>query len=426
MGLLNRVGAGRRRGVAGVIVIAAVVTAGFLLWRGGSIADLPPSQGPSTAKTVIPTVLASRVTDVASVAEAADSSPTAPGGVLTIPGAGRRNIPLPAGAGVDTHRLVADDGWIVMGLTFAGDPLREPLYAANLDTGAVRKIADSAPLDFTVAGSRAAWAEWTCESSWPSPMPTEQAHPQPQVRCSGWRVVLADLATGESRVVVQGTNPDVVDDAVSQGTPVAVVPAVALAQDTLAYTTGDLALGIQLNLLTLSFGASRALPLEAPVGSMRWAGDDLALIVDSDLHAAGTSPAGYAYPYYLDSELELLPGGATTVRRIASGAYWLAADADRVAWAAGGANIWTAAAPGWRPVRDGYDAISGPYLSDGWLGWGGTWRETPFLIFGPGDTSPRAVPDGLGLTGGWLVLGSEPDEQALPTRLDVVSLSDLK
>ncbi len=269
------------------------------------------------------------------------------------------------------------------------------------------------------------------ESSWPSPMPTEQAHPLPQVRCSSWRVVLTDLDTGASRVVAQGSNPDMVNDPMAQDTPVPVVPTVALGDDALAYTTGNLANGIKLNVLTLSSGTTRTLPLGGPLEEMSWAGQDLAWVEDADLQAAGTGPeaGAYANPYYLGSQLMVLPNGASVARPIAEGAYRLDADTGEITWDTGGNEVWTARSPDWQPVQAGYESNSGPFISDGWLGWAGTWRETPFLILGPHDAAPRVVSDGLALSGGWLILGSQPGQPAgylLITKLEVVPVSGLK
>ena len=326
------------------------MTAAVLYWRAG---------GPSTSVGSSPTLSGSPTSVPTQISEPVPTftpmpvtSPTAPNALLDVPASIRTNVPLPAGAQVDTFRLVADSDWLVTGITFPDSPTTETLYAANLRTGALREIRNasafnSVPLEITVAGSRAAWADVTCESSWPSPTPTEQAHPLPQVQCSSWRVVLADLDTGASSVVAHGTNPEMVNDPMAQDTPVPVVPTVALGDDLLAYTTGDLTHDIKPNLLTLSSGATRTLPLSGPLEEMRWAGQDLAWVEDVGPQAAGTGPdaGAYANPYYLGSRLMVLQNGASA-RSIADGAYWLAADSGEIAWAVGGADIWTATSPG--------------------------------------------------------------------------------
>ncbi|MGD0248374.1 MAG: hypothetical protein ABSB75_04900 [Candidatus Limnocylindrales bacterium] len=160
-----------------------------------------------------------------------------------------------------------------------------------------------------------------------------------------------------------------------------------------------------------------------------WAGQNLAWVEDDDLHAAGTGPAGYAYPYYLGSHLMWLPAGASEASRIADNAYMLDADTGEITWDTGGCEIWTASAPGWRPVDTGYEGCPA-FVSGGWLGWTGAYRNASLAILGPGDSEPRGVPDGVALTGGWLILGSRPGQPtgylAVPTKLEVVRVSDLK
>jgi hypothetical protein len=418
--------------LAATLSIGAVVVAALLYWRAaGSSQGVAAGPSQSASPTAVPTRIEEPPPTLVSMPAA---SPTAPSQLLALPAAIRTRIPLPAGAQIDSTRLVADSGWLVMGITFADSPTTEALYAANLHTGALRKIRDSSvftsvPHNITVAGSRAAWADWTCESSWPSPMPTEQAHPLPQVRCSSWRVVLADLDTGVTRIAAQGSNPDVINDPQAQDAAVPMVPTVALGDDALAYTTGDFTHGIELNLLTPSSGATRALPLDGPLEEIRWAGQDLAWVEDADLHAAGTGPGGYANPYYLESKLMVLPKDVAAPRQIADGAYWLDAETGQIAWDTGGNEVWTVTSPYWQAGPIGYESNSGPFVSGGWLGWAGTWRDTPFLVLGPRDSAPRVVPEGFALSGGWLILGSRDGQPAgylmSPTNLEVVRLTDL-
>ena len=410
--------------LASAVAIGVALTAALLYWRQSSTPAVSASASPSGIPTA-PTVSSSPLpTGTALAKDTPFSTPSSASTLLVVPAALRTNIPLPVGALVDWYRLVADSDWLVMGISFPGSTTSEALYAANLHTGALRKIRDAAvssvPLGISVAGSQAAWADVPCRYSDPSPMPTEQAHIQVQVHCSGWRVVLTDLNTGASRVVAQGSNPEIVNDAISQDTPVPVVPTVALGDDVLAYTTGDLTHGLKLNLLTLSSGATRTLPLGGPVEEMSWAGGDLAWVEDPDLQPAGTN--GSAYPSYSGSHLMLLPKGASEARRIADGAYWPAADTGEITWDTGGCEMWTASAAGWQPVDTGNEGCP-PFVSDGWLGWGVGYKNASFLILGPSDSEPRGVPDGVALTGGWLILLSQPDQQA---KLEVVPVSDLK
>ncbi len=410
--------------LAAAVAIAVALTAALLYWRQSIPATVSASTSPTGVPTA-PTLPSSPIpTGTALAKDTPFSTPSSASTLLVVPAAMRMNVPLPAGAQVDTNRLVADGDWLVMGIYYHGS-LSEALYAANLHTGALRKIRDAAvfssvPIDISVAGSQAAWADLTCQSSMPSPMPTEQAHPQVQVHCSSWRVVLTDLDTGASRIVAQGSNPEIVNEAISGDTPVPAVPTVALGDGVLAYTTGDLTHDIKLNLLTLSSGATRTLPLGGPVEQMRWAGGDLAWVEDPDLQPAGTY--GSTYPSYSGSHLMLLPKGFSEARLIADGAYWPAADTTEIAWDTGGCEMWIVSAPFRQPAPTGYEGCPA-FVSGGWLGWGVGYKNASFLIQGPSDSEPRGVPDGVALTGGWLILGSQPDQQA---KLEVVRLSDLK
>ena len=418
--------------LAAAVAIAVTLTAALLLWRQAGPQTIGATGSPSGLPTSIPTAPGSPVPTATPIASATPWSglPFATR-LLDVPASLRTNVPLPAGGTVETSWLVADNDWLVMGVSFPNAPTSVALYAANLHTGALRKIRDSSPFlsvptAISVAGSQAAWADVTCQSSWPSPMPTEQAHLQPIVKCSSWRVVLTDLDTGASRVVAQGRDPEVVN---VHDAPVPVVPTVAIGDGQLAYTTGDLAHGIVLNLLTFSSGATRTLPLGGPLEQLNWAGGDLAWVQDADLHAAGTSPGGYNTPYYLGSQVMLLPADASQPQRIANDGDALAVDAGKIAWAVGGCEVWTASAPSWQPVDTGYEGCQ-PLVSGGWLAWTGAFRNAPLAVLGPVDTEPRGVPDGVALTGGWLVLGSQPGQPTgylvAPTKLEVVRISDLK
>ncbi len=410
-----------------VLAIGVAVAAGLLYWRSfGPSPSVVANPSRSGSPTAVTTPIGATMPMLSPMPA---TSPTTPNELLSIPASVRRNVSLPAGAQVDTFLLVADSDWLVMGIAFLDSPTSETLYAANLNTGALRKISDASafnalPFDISVAGSQVAWAESNCVSSWPSPMSTNEAHPLPQVRCSSWRVVLTDLDTGASRVVAQGINPDMINDPSSQDA-VPVVPTVALGDHRLAYTTGDLAHGITLNVLTLSSGATRTLPLGGPLEEMRWAGEDLAWLEDTDLQAAGTGPGGYANPYYLDSQLMVLPNGATAARRITNGGYWLEADTGEIAWDTGGNEVWTALSPGWQPVQAGFESDSAPSVSSGWLAWVGSGL---FLVRPPGGPTQLVVPDGAAVTGGWLILG-EHSEQPVgysPTKLEAIRVSDLR
>jgi hypothetical protein len=430
----------RWAGLAATVAIAVALTAALLYWRQSSTPAISASASPTSAST-FPTAPLASSSPLPTLTplfpkdtQFPNSTPSSATTVLDIPAALRTNVPLPASAQVDTTRLVADSDWLVMGITFPDAPMTEALYAANLHTGALRQIrapSDSVPEHISVAGSQAAWADETCQISMPSPLPTEQAHIPPLLNCSSWRVILTDLDTGASRVVAQGSNPSIVNGFLSGAgdAPVPAVPAVALGDGGLAYTTGDLTHGLKLNLLTLSSGSTRTLPLPAPIEEMKWAGQELAWVEDSDLQPAG-SLGGSPYPWYWGSHLMLLSQGASAARRIADGAYFLDADTGEIFWDIGGCVGWTASAPGWLPVDTHYDYACSLFVSDGWLGWTVDYPNANFLVLGPTDSEPVGIPDGVALTGGWLVLGSQPayppGSVLIPTKLEVVPVSELK
>ena len=431
--------------LAAVVAIAVALTAVLLNWRQNSAPAGPAGTSPASASptgsspTIVPKKPAGSgsplPTETKYPIESPNSTPSSAATVLDIPAALRTDVPLPAGAQVDTNQLVADGDWLVMGIGYPyPSTTTEALYAANLHTGVVRQIrAPSASVaqDVSVAGSQAAWVDETCQASMPSPLPTEQAHIQAQVHCSGWRVVLTDLDTGASRVIAQGTDPDIVNDVLSAAgdPPVPVVPAVALGDGVLAYTTGDLTHGFRLNLMTLASSSTRTLPIAGPIQQMKWAGQDLAWVEDSDLQPAGTL-GGSIYPWYSGSRLMLLPQGASAARRIADGTSFLDADTGEIIWNTGGCETGSASAPGWQPVDTHYDYACSAFVSDGWLGWTVQYPNANFLMLGPSASEPVGILDGVALTGGWLVLGPQPAYQRgttlIPTKLQVVRVADLK
>jgi hypothetical protein len=77
-----------------------------------------------------------------------------------------------------------------------------------------------------------------------------------------------------------------------------------------------------------------------------------------------------------------------------------------------------------------YDYACSLFVSDGWLGWTVEYPNANFLILGPSASEPVGILDGVALTGGWLVLGSQPAYQPgsmlIPTKLEVVPISELK
>jgi hypothetical protein len=345
-------------------------------------------------------------------------SPAVLGGTLDLSGVTRTNLPLPAGAQLDVRGyLVADSDWVVVTVTLpaATPSATESVYAINIKSGARRKLLDTNMLDsgfLSLSGSQVAWASWTCSAL------------AETLSCSSWRITVVDLDTGVSRIVAQGSDPDVAVE--SDQTDTALIPALALSADTLAYTSGDLKGGFRLDLLTLSSGATRTVPLGGPVEQIVWAGSDLAWVEDADFHdTAYDLDHGNSSPYYTSSRLMLLSDGATAPRHIETdGPYWLTGDAGLVVWDTGGDYMWTATTPQWQPVQSKFIADSAPFASDGWLGWASGGYGLPFLVIEPGDSVQRVVPDGVALSGGWIFLGSRPGQYG-PTNLDVVPLSSI-
>ena len=347
------------------------------------------------------------------------ASPAVLGGTLDLSGATRTNIPLPAGGELNTRGyLAADADWVVVTVTLpaATPSAPESVYAINIKSGVSRKLLDTNMLDsgfISLAGSRVAWASWTCSAV------------AETVSCSSWRITMVDLDTGGSRIVAQGSDPDVAVEADQNDT--SLIPALALSADTLAYTSGDLKGGFRLNMLTLSSGATRTIALGGPVEQIVWAGADLAWVEDADFHdTAYDLDHGNHNPYYTSSRLMLLSDGGTNPRQIeADGAYWLTANAGLLVWDTGGDYMWSASAPQWQPIQSRFIADNAPFASDGWLGWASDAYGQPFLVIEPGGSVQRVVTDGMALSGGWILLGSRPGQYG-PTNLDVVPLSALK
>lgn len=347
------------------------------------------------------------------------ASPAVLGGTLDLSGITRTNIPLPAGAQLNARGyLVADADWVVVTVTLpaATPSATESVYAINIKSGASRKLLDTNMLDsgfLSLAGSRVAWASWTCSAL------------AETLSCSSWQITMVDLDTGVRRIVAQGSAPDVAVEA--DQSDMALIPALALSADTIAYTSGDLKDGFRLNLVSLSSGAARTISLGGPVEQIAWAGTDLAWVEDADFHdTAYDLDHGNRNPYYTSSRLMLLSNGGATPRHIeAEGPYWLTADAGLVIWDTGGDYMWTATTPLWQPVQSKFIADNTPFVSDGWLGWASGGYGLAFLVIGPGDSVQRVVPDGVALSGGWILLGSRPGQYG-PTNLDVVPLSALK
>lgn len=346
------------------------------------------------------------------------ASPAVLGGTLDLSGVSRTNIPLPTGGQLDPRGyLAADRDWVVVTLTLpSGEPSAvESVYAINVNSGERRKLLDTTTLSsgfLSLAGSRVAWASWSCSAAGET------------VSCSHWRLNMVDLDTGATSVVAQGANPPVAVET-NQNT-MALIPALALSTDTLAYTSGDLASGFRLNLLSMSSGVTRTISVGGPIEQVVWAGADLAWIEDTDLQPSPHDPAHGNNAYYTGSRLEVLPAGASAPLPVGSDqAYWLAGADGLLAWDTGGDHLWTASGRDWTPSESSFIADSTPFLSDGWLGWTSSTPGQPFLVFRRGDSVQRSVPDGVAIAGGWLFLGSKLGQYG-PTQLDLVPTDQLK
>lgn len=402
-----------------VVLAASLAVAGCSFGTASGSASGTTAQSSSTTSAPPSSPTPSISHAPPSEVKASVSSPASLGGDLDLSGVTRTNISLPAGTDLDPSSLVADSDWAIVSVTVESQAPTgsETVYAVNISTGSTRKLLDTTALNpgfLSLAGSQAAWASWTCAAS------------QGPLACSGWDITLLDLATGASRIVAHGANPEVA--APGGQAPEPVVPALALSSDTLAYTSGDQAGGFRLNLVSLAGGSTRTIPLGGPIEEMRWAGVDLAWIEATEYQPAPSPPAmpGDNSALYLGARLMLLRAGATTAVQIDSNTpYWLAGSPGLLAWDRGGDYLWTAAAPAWRPVESNLVADDPPFACDGWLGWVSNTPSQPFLVIKPGESVPQIVPDGLAISGGWLFLGAQPGQYG-PTRLNAVALSDVR
>jgi hypothetical protein len=398
-------------GLATCVVVAACWSGGPLAATHGS-APAAATTSPAVGASAVPTATSEDATG----SDGQLRSPSALGTTLHLSGVPTTSVELPTGAEVNPLRLVADRDWVIVAVDFesAAPSGSEAIYAINIRTGKARGLLDTTALNpgfLSLAGSQAAWIEWTCAAT------------GGELSCATWTITLANLDTGASRVVVQGVHPEVASPGGQGAEPI--VPALALSSDTLAYSSGDHIAGFRLNLLTLSTGAARTFPLAGPIEEIRWAGSDLAWIEATGYQPA-PSPAAMPAdnsPWYSGTRLMLLPSGAGSAKEIDSqDSVWLAGSPGRIVWDRGGDYLWSATAPTWQPAQSRFIADSPPSLSDGWMGWLSTSPEAPFLVVKPGESVPRAVPNGIAISGGWLFLGAEPGTWG-PTRLEAVRLS---
>jgi hypothetical protein len=404
--------------LAAVLVVGALVSGTLLWWRAGSAAtDATPSPSgaglPGSSNTPL--------------VEAASPSPGSPVELAMPPGL-LHEVPLPAGAELRFGNLAADGEWLVANLFFEGQPNghQDQLYALNLSTGASKRLADHHG-DASVAGSRVAWLDTTCV--WP----TESSVGGSSAVCSAWEIRLTDLAAGSDRIVASGAITEAVN------TPLAVLgggedvlPRLALSADTLAYSTGDLTHGFVLHLVTLSSGEERTVRPSAMIEEMRWAGSDLAWIECTDLRTDGLEAGHGQARYYTGTRLMLLPAGATAARQVATDPFSLEAEPGRLMWddsdmSGYGNEVWVAGRPEWQPARPPTGAsVSSAGVSAGWMAWFDyKLSNRRMMVLRPQDAAPRAIADGIGLSGGWIFI-SRPDEGTLrQTTLEAVRIADL-
>jgi hypothetical protein len=406
-GMDGACGRKHRLGEVGATGLIGALLAALLLGCGGPIATAAPSSPPSPTPSAVPS------TPAPSLLASEEPNPA-----LEIPQELRRTIPIPAGA--QLLDLVAADGdWVAVMLTPTdGGTATDTLYAYNLVTGVSRELPGSSGAG--VSEGRMAWLDWTCTASGGVPGGAV---------CTSWKLHLTDLETGSDRVVVSGKSPETVGSPLYPIGDETVGPALALRADTLAYSTGGLASGFTLHLVTLSSGAERTIELEGMVEEMHWAGADLVWVEYTDLQLGGLANGYSSDANYTATRLMLLPDGGSAARQIAEGPFWLAAEEGRCIWDTSdiggeGNEVWMAEAPDWQPVRLATSSAAATMgVSSGWAGWG-DYDLNVFLVQRRGDSAPRPVPDGYGLAGGWLFL-AKPDDGGRHTTLEAVRIADL-
>ncbi len=408
--------------LAGVATLAVVLVGG-LVAGGWSIANqaATATAGPTHSTEPSPSPASPVASPTAGTPSPSEDASPFPYPILAVPTSGRIAVTLPAGSDLDVWHYAADADWMLMNVTFQGSDIpARAFYAADLGTGTITRLGTGYVDQLSLDGSRAAWVDATC---------TDHPGTPGDSSCTSWQVVLADLATGARRVVAHGIDPDMVNTPTVEIGSVPLVPAVALHDGVVAYTTGSLAKGVQLTLLTLASGATRTIAVGGMIEDLRWMGGDLAGIEDGSLHLDAAA-AGFAHPYYASSRLMILASGSTTARQIATLPYSIAADQGRVAWNSDSVNgpgneVWTAAAPDWTPARLATDvAAASVSASGGWLGWSAG-SDAPYLVLRPQDSAPHGVVGGLAVAGGWLILGTRLDDYGLPTQLQLVRLADV-
>ena len=403
------------------VVIGVLVCGALLWWR-------PGSTGP--AATPSPSAAGSPGGSAGPSAETQTPSPASgsPGSLpeLAIPHELLHEVPLPSPGELGFGNLAADGDWLVTNFFFEGQPYghQDQLYALNLITGVSKRLADHYG-EASVAASRVAWLDATCVWA------TQPSVGGSNTVCSAWKIRLIDLAGGSERIVTSGAITEGVDTPIyGYGGGEDVVPRVALSADTLAYSTGDLKRGFVLHLLTLSSGKERTVRLAAMVDEMRWAGDDLAWIECTDLRTDGIENGYYHARYYAGTRLMILPAGATAAREVASDPGSMEAESGRLIWddsymSGYGNGVWVANAPDWQPIRPPTNSSATSLgVSAGWTGWFDSDLNS-LVVLRPQDSAPRAIRDGVGLSGGWIFISKSDADTLRHTTLEAVRIADL-
>jgi hypothetical protein len=408
-------------------MIIGTLAAGLLLWwRQASV-------GPAATPSPSPSATPSGPVATPTPSPSPVPSPTGPYSELRIPSQLIRQIPLPSGANVRYGIVAADGNWLVANLTFLGESLghQEQLYALNILTGETRRLADHGAAA-SVSADRLAWLDATCQY-----IPSVGGRTS---NCSSWRLQLTDLTSGSDRVVASGRITEAVTTLVYQyGGGEQVAPILALGASTLAYTTGDLRHGFTLHLLDLASSSERTIKLAGMVDVMGWAGSDLAWIEDTDLRHDGLG-IGYFNPdYYAGTRLMVLASDMTEPREVATPSatnpIWLATDTSGLYWGSNqpSPGYYVAAAPYTQLSYGGTVSETGTSyvdVSGGWTGWsatvvvGGKWEDA-YLVRGPAESRPRAVANGIDMSGGWLFLAHRDPETLEPMDLEAVRIADL-
>jgi hypothetical protein len=439
-----QVGVGRLAQVAAVIVIGAVAAGGFLSLRQSAVpnASQSPVVGPQAT-----------IEATASPSAAPTGTPGLAQYLVQVPTDKVHQVPLPAGAELNTDsRIAADGDWLVAEFAVQGAAPghEQQLYAVNIATGASRRLADHSVTAYrsaysnsqargaSVANGRVAWVDPTCTY-------TVSIGALDAV-CTAWKLHLMDLATGVDRIVANGSISEKSSSAVlDYGDAVDVVPEAALSSDTLAYTTGNLKAGFKLHLLTISSGSERTVGLDGMTEDMRWVGNDLAWLEDSDLHHDGPVLGVSTKDYFADTRLMLLQAGSNEASQIDTNTYAFEADSSGIVWSDFSSGfcpliLCRTSGPDWTVGWVGPNDHNGYYptvwpdaaMSSGWIGWSGGYNPSVYpavemyTVLRPQDSEPHVVRYGAGMSGGWLFLIPRDPATQKATGLEAVRISDLR